>query len=246
MSVCLLIRHGRTAANTAGVLAGWSEGVELDEVGAEQVAQVAQQLSDVPVRRIVASPLTRCQQTAQALAARTGVGMETDDRLGECRYGDWTGRSISDLTKEPLWQVVQQHPSAARFPDGPSYPGESIASMAHRAVAAVREIDAAVAAEHGEHAVWVAVSHGDVIKAVVAEAAGTHLDLFQRYVVDPASVCVIRYAAGRPFVVRVNDSATSLATLLAPPPEHPTDGVAASDAVVGGGAGAPSKVGTWL
>ncbi len=238
--VSVLIRHGRTAANAKATLAGWTPDVDLDETGRKQVSAVAARLAGIPVHRIVSSPLQRCVQTAEALAKllpQAEVGL--DERLAECRYGAWTGQSIQDLVKEPLWQVVQQQPSAARFPDGQDYPGESIAAMAARAVAAVREIDADVGRLHGEHAVWVAVSHGDVIKAVIADAAGTHLDLFQRYVVDPAGVSVIRYTPGRPFVVRVNDSGTSLANLLQPPPEQSTDGTPPSDAVVGGGAGAP-------
>lgn len=238
MPVCVLVRHGRTASNAGGTLAGWTSGVGLDETGRSQVRALAGRLAGAPVRRIVSSPLERCVTTARALAAVLPAGaVSTDDRLGECRYGEWTGRPIKELTAEPLWQIVQQQPSMARFPDSPTHEGESIRDMAHRAVTAVREIDAEVGRDHGEHACWIAVSHGDVIKAIVADAAGTHLDLFQRYVVDPASVTVIRYTNARPFVVRVNDGGTPLATLLQPPPPETAEGVADSDAVVGGGAG---------
>lgn len=240
MPVCVLVRHGRTAANAGGSLAGWSSGVALDGTGLEQVRALAGRLAGAPIRCIVTSPLDRCVQTARSLASvLPDVPIRTDERLAECRYGAWTGRLIKDLVSEPLWQVVQHQPSAARFPDGPTHEGESIAGMASRAVAAVRDIDAEVGRAHGEHACWIAVSHGDVIKAVIADAAGTHLDLFQRYVVDPASVSVIRYTPGRPFVVRVNDSGTTLASLLHPPPADSADGTDASDAVVGGGAGTP-------
>lgn len=218
----------------------------LDETGWQQVRHLAQRFVDTPVRAILTSPLERCEQTAQALAdVLPGVVPQREDRLGECRYGAWTSRPITDLGAEPLWQTVQHQPSAARFPDSPQFPGESIAAMAARAVAVVRETDARLADIHGQDAAWVAVSHGDVIKAVLADAAGTHLDLFQRFVVDPASVSVIRYTAGRPFVIRVNDGATSLGALLQPPPAtQPSDGPAATghltgsgDAVIGGGAG---------
>ena len=123
----------------------------------------------------------------------------TDDRLGEARYGDWTGRTIKELVKEPLWRVVQQHPSAAVFP-GPE--GEGLAQTQARAVAAVRSWNATL----GPDAVWLACSHGDVIKAILADALGLHLDQFQRIVVDPASVSVVTYTETRPFVVRVNDT----------------------------------------
>jgi len=170
-------------------------------------------------------------------AARPAVA--TDDRLGECRYGDWTGREITTLAKDPLWRVVQAHPSAAVFP-GPE--GESMRGMQQRALDAVREWDARVAAEHGDDAIWAAVSHGDVIKAVLADAFGTHLDSFQRIVVDPCSVSVIRYTATRPFVLRSNDTGGDLAPLLPVRPKRRRRAAAAgapasSDAVVGGGAG---------
>ncbi|HEV2086783.1 MAG TPA: MSMEG_4193 family putative phosphomutase, partial [Cryptosporangiaceae bacterium] len=162
------------------MLAGWTSGVLLDERGREQAAAVAARLGPVPLAAVVSSPLERCRQTAAAVVEGRATSVITDDRLGECRYGDWTGRSLKDLAKEPLWKVVQQHPSAAVFP-GPA--GEGLSAIQHRAVAAVRDWDAKVAAEHGPDAVWLACSHGDVIKAVLADALGLHLDLFQRIAV---------------------------------------------------------------
>jgi probable phosphomutase (TIGR03848 family) len=244
MPTVLLVRHGRTAANAGGLLAGRTPGVDLDETGRAQVRALAARLAPVPFVRVVASPLERCQQTAAALAAGGPGGdrgaprpaVATDDRLTECDYGEWTGRPIGELAKEALWATVQAHPSAVLFPGG-----ESMRAMQARALDAVREVDAAVAAEHGEHAVWVAVSHGDVIKAVLADALGMHLDAFQRLVVDPASVSAVRYSPLRPFAVRVNDTGGDVAGLVPPPPaEGGAAGEAAaasSDAVVGGGAG---------
>ena len=120
--------------------------------------------------------------------------------------------------------------------------GETMRSMQERAVAAVRRHDAAVEAEHGPHAVWVAVSHADVIKSVLADALGTHLDLFQRIHVDPASLSIIRYTESRPFVLGVNTSEGSLAHLQ--PPARGGRGKPARDAVVGGGAGPSGATGT--
>jgi probable phosphomutase (TIGR03848 family) len=239
----LLVRHGRTTANASGVLAGWLPGVILDEVGREQADALGRRFREAGVApvRVVTSPLPRCVETAERVLAEAGTGvggipLEVDDRLGECRYGAWTGRPLAQLAMEPLWRVVQDHPSAAAFPQGEGdtsgMPAESIAAMAARAVAAVREIDAAVAAEHGHAALWVAVSHGDVIKAILADAAGSHLDLFQRIVVDPASVSIVRYTSSRPFVVRTNDVGGSLAGIVPPPAA-----AASGDAAVGGGAG---------
>ena len=234
MTTVILLRHGRTTANTGGVLAGWTPGVQLDETGTAQVQAVAQRLAAVPLAAIVSSPLERCRQTAAAVAAGRELEVAADERLGEARYGDWTGRSIKDLVKEPLWKVVQQHPSGAVFP-GPE--GEGLAQTQARAVAAVREWNARL----GTDAVWLACTHGDVIKAVLADALGLHLDQFQRIVVDPASISVVAYTDTRPFVQRMNDTGGDVAALLPPPKRRrrkaAPDAVAASDAVVGGGAG---------
>ena len=230
MTTVILLRHGRTTANTAGVLAGWTPGVQLDETGLAQVESVGRRLAGVPLTAIVASPLARCQQTAGAVATGRDVAVQTDDRLGECHYGDWTGRPIKDLVKEPMWKVVQQHPSAAVFP-GPE--GEGLAQTQARAVAAVREWNARL----GPDAVWLACSHGDVIKAILADALGVHLDQFQRIVVDPASISVVSYTETRPFVARVNDSGGDVSALIPPPAKKRRRRTASSDAVVGGGAG---------
>jgi probable phosphomutase (TIGR03848 family) len=237
----LLVRHGRTTANADGVLAGWTPGIGLDDVGRKQAASLAVRLAPLPLAAVVTSPLQRCRETAGELIAVPGPKgsprpePELDERLGECRYGDWTGRPLQELAKDPLWKVVQAHPSAVTFP-GPD--GESMPDMQHRAVSAVRGHDAGVAAEHGHDALWVAVSHGDVIKALLADALGMHLDAFQRIVVDPCSVSVVRYTPMRPFAVRVNDTGGDLAG-LAPPPRRRRrrSRPASSDAVVGGSTG---------
>ncbi len=232
MPTVLLVRHGRSTANTSGVLAGWTPGVALDDRGREQADSLATRLGEVAICAVVSSPLQRCQETMAPLVRKTGLKRVTEKRLGECRYGDWTGRKLSELYKEPLWKVVQAHPSAAVFP-GPA--GESMAAMAARSVAAIRDWDAKVAAEHGPGAVWVACSHGDVIKAIVADATGAHLDQFQRVVIDPGSITAISYTELRPFVLRVNDVGGDVAAYK-PPKAKRTRG-RKSEAVVGGGAG---------
>jgi probable phosphomutase (TIGR03848 family) len=229
VTTVLLLRHGRTTANTGGVLAGWTPGIGLDETGQAQVQAVAARLAPVPLAAIVSSPLERCVRTAEAVAAGRELAVQTDDRLGEARYGDWTGRPLKELVKDPLWKVVQQHPSAAVFPGAE---GEGLAQTQARAVAAVREWNAKL----GPDAVWLACSHGDVVKAVLADALGLHLDSFQRIVVDPASVSVITYTETRPFVVRMNDTGGDVAALI-PPAKKRRRRAKASDAVVGGGAG---------
>lgn len=241
MPTVVLLRHGRTAANSSGVLAGWTPDVGLDEAGRKQADEAARRLASVPLARIVASPLQRCQETAAALLPREGRTVRTEDDLGECHYGAWTGRKISELASDPLWRTVQDQPSAVVFPPSPEYSHESLAGMQARAVGALRRIDAEVAAEHGERAVWVAVSHGDVIKALLADALGQHLDLFQRISVGPASISVVRYTARRPFVLRIGDRGGVLDDLV--PPE-PAEGQQSGDAVPGGETGATTGGGT--
>ncbi|HVQ89157.1 MAG TPA: histidine phosphatase family protein [Actinomycetes bacterium] len=230
VTVVLLIRHGRTAANASGVLAGWTPGVELDERGNEQVAALAQRIEKLPIAAVVSSPLERCQQTANALVSdRTDTPIHLDDRLGEVRYGDWTGQPLKQLAKQPLWKTVQAHPSGVVFP---GEDGEAMAAMQARSVGAVREWNTKLGAD----ALYVVVSHGDVIKSILADALGQHLDQFQRIVVDPASLSVVRYGDTRPFVERVNDTGGSVAALL--PPKRRRSRKKTDDAVVGGGAGA--------
>lgn len=228
MTTLLLVRHGLTEANQGGLLAGWTDGIHLSERGREQATALAERLETVPVAAIVSSPLERCQETATALVSGRDVAVETDERIGECRYGDWTGQELKKLVKEPLWRVVQAHPSAATFPGG-----ESLRDTQARAIDAIREHNTRLGAE----ATWVAVSHGDVIKAVLADALGMHLDMFQRVQVDPCSLSVVRYTELRPFVVRMNDTGGGVDDLL-PPKRRRRSRKQSSDAVVGGGAGA--------
>lgn len=229
MATVILVRHGRSTANASGVLAGRTPGVELDATGQEQAVRTGARLGAVPLVDVVSSPLVRCRQTAQAILDHQGTALSVrvDEELTECDYGRWQGLTLADLAGEDLWQVVQSQPSAAVFPGG-----ESLAAMQARAVATIRRHDAAVEAEHGPGAIWAAVSHGDLIKSVLADALGMHLDLFQRIHVHPASVSIVRYTPARPHVIATNTDAGDLSWLRAQP---------GSDASqVGGGAGPTS------
>lgn len=217
----ILLRHGRSTSNTAHTLAGRSDGVDLDDHGREQAEGVVARIGDLPVRAIVRSPMLRCERTVGPLADALGLQSIVDERLTEVDYGAWTGRKISELLKEPLWSVVQAQPSAAVFPDG-----EGLAEVQARAVATIRERDRALAVEHGADVLWVACTHGDVIKAVLADALGVHLDGFQRITADPASMSVVRYTELRPFVMHINHTGPQLSAGLAAKPT--------TDAVVGG------------
>lgn len=228
MLTVILLRHGRSVSNTAHTLAGRSEGVELDAKGVGQAGALVERLAGLPIMALVRSPLLRCRLTLEPLAAALGLDPIIDERLSEVDYGQWTGRQLGELVKEPLWTVVQQQPSAAVFPDG-----EGLAQVQARAVAAVRDHDRRLAEEHGTDVLWVACTHGDVIKSVVADALGAHLDSFQRITADPASMSVIRYTPARPFVVHVNHTGAELASALrTPPPGEAGDN--GTDAVVGG------------
>jgi probable phosphomutase (TIGR03848 family) len=226
MGTVILVRHGRTTANASGVLAGRTAGVRLDEAGRGQATRMAERLAVVPLLGVVSSPLERCRQTSKLILDRQGGSPATPIERGitECDYGDWQGRSLADLAKEQLWSVVQTQPSAVVFPGG-----ESLAAMQARSVAAIRQHDAAFESQHGVGAVWAAVSHGDIIKSILADALGMHLDLFQRIHVAPASISIVRYGAGRPEVIATNTDAGDLSWLRASGP--------ATDAPVGGGAG---------
>ena len=229
MATVLLVRHGRTTANDAGILAGRQKGVVLDDTGIAQAAAVAERLSPVRLAAVVSSPLERCRQTAAPIAKAVGARVVSDSGLLECDYGEWQGRTLTELVREKLWATVQVHPSAAAFPDG-----ESMAAMMARAATAVRRRDAALQAEHGPDSVWVAVSHGDIIKSVLADALGMHLDLFQRINVDPGSVSIVRYTSARPYVLGMNTHAGDL-TWLNPRPKRSRR--RSDSAPVGGGAG---------
>jgi len=232
VTLVLLVRHGLTAA-TGTVLTGRMPGIRLDDRGREQAQTLGARLAGVHLDAIVTSTLERCQETAAAIAAaRDGnqVAVQQDERFAEVGYGDWTGQPLKRLAKEPLWRVVQAHPSAVRFPGG-----ESLAGVQERAVAAIREWNSRL----GPKATYVVCSHGDVIKSIIADSLGMHLDMFQRIQVDPCSLSMVRYTPLRPFVVRMNDTGAAMPRTPAPGagPAAAQGRRGEDDAVVGGGAG---------
>jgi probable phosphomutase (TIGR03848 family) len=230
VTLVLLVRHGLTAT-TGGVLTGWTPGIPLDDRGQGQAAALAARLAPLRFDAIISSPLERCVQTAEAIAGATGQPVCQDERVGECRYGDWTGKPLKKLAKEPLWRVVQAHPSAVRFPGAD---GESMTDMQHRAIGALRDWNARL----GPDAIYLVCSHGDVIKALLADALGMHLDMLQRISVDPCSLSVVRYTPLRPFVLRMNDTGGRVENLKRPETKRSRAAArSASEAAVGGGAG---------
>lgn len=235
MAVCVLLRHGHSTANRDGVLAGWTPGVGLTETGREQAAHAARQLAEVPLAQIVSSPVQRARETAELLAqGRPAAPVTIDEGLRECGYGAWTGRSLSELRSDPLWRLVQDAPELAVFPDDPdgTFPAESLAAMTARIVDAVRRIDERVSTASGPDAVWVAVSHGDPIKAVLAVAGGADVHALQSHHVDPGAMSVIRFGGGRSVVLAANCRIVDVASLVAATRDAPP-----GEAAVGGGSG---------
>jgi len=200
MGTVLLIRHGQSVANAQGILAGRAPGVHLDDHGVRTASELRTHLSTLPIAKVLVSPLERTQQTAELIFSNQ-LSPEIESRITECDYGDWQGRLLSELSTEELWKTVQNEPDQMVFPNG-----ESMQQMSDRAVAAIREWDARLSAEHGTDVIWAAVSHGDVIKAICADALSMPLRNFQRISIEPSSVSVVQYRAQNAQVHKLNDT----------------------------------------
>jgi probable phosphoglycerate mutase len=196
----LLVRHGQTPT-TGASLPGRAPGLHLSDLGREQAETAARRIGGIPhVAAVYASPLERTRETAAPIAKKLGLRVRVDRGLLECDFGEWTGRALKDLFRLPEWSTVQRYPSGFRFPGG-----ESFTEMQQRITGAIARL---VQAHPGQTVV--AVSHADPIKAAIAHAMGTHLDLFQRIVVSPCSVTAIAYGASGPVVLTVNSIGDTL------------------------------------
>jgi probable phosphoglycerate mutase len=196
MTRLLLIRHATNDLHKDGVLAGWTPGVHLNQTGRAQAEALAQRLVSVEIEAIYTSPLERTRETAEIVAAPHELPVITRDGLGEVRFGRWTGEPLDKLRRRRLWRAIQFTPSSARFPGG-----ESFYEMQTRVVTELEELRS----KHPKQTI-VAVSHADVIKAVVAHYAGVHLDLFQRLIIGPASLTVLVLDGPMPRLVCMNDT----------------------------------------
>jgi probable phosphomutase (TIGR03848 family) len=206
MTHILLVRHGETDWVQKNRLAGWLPDIHLNETGQQQADAVADRLASLPLKSIYSSPITRCLETAAAIARRHQLAVCDLPGVIEVRYGQWEGQKIKKLAKDPRWFAVQHYPSRFRFPDG-----ESLAEVQARAVIALEE----VAQRHPKEMI-VVTSHADVIKLAVAHYLGIHMDLFQRIVIAPASVTILSLSSqGGVRVARVNDDGP----IQAPEPE---------------------------
>lgn len=196
MAYALLIRHAQNDWVKKKRLAGWTPGVHLNDVGREQAAQLADRLSQLPLKAIYSSPLERCLETAAAITAVHDLEIQQIEAMGEVRYGKWQGKKIKKLSKKPAWRIIQHYPSRFRFPEG-----ESLVEVQQRAVSAIEEL----ARKHKDE-LFAVVSHADVIKLALAHYLGMHIDLFQRLVISPASVSLVALPkSGFIRVLRVND-----------------------------------------
>jgi probable phosphoglycerate mutase len=202
-TLVLLVRHGQTPT-TGKLLPGRAPGLHLADTGLEQARRAADRLGVLArVDAVYASPLERTRETAAPIAAARNLKVQIDKGLLECDFGQWTGAELKQLMKLPEWNTVQRAPSTFTFPGG-----ESFTAMQSRIVGAIDRLR-----ERHQGGVIVCVSHADPIKAAVAHALGTHLDLFQRIVISPCSVSAIAYHAGGPVVLTVNSTGGSLSEL---------------------------------
>lgn len=198
MTTILLIRHAVNDYVKTGKLAGWIPEVHLNDEGKAQAEALGKRLADAPIKHIYASPLERTMETAEAIRQHhPHLEIEHNLEIAEVRYGDWEGMAISALRGRKMWEVVQEYPSRASFPNGETMRGVQ--------VRAVNGIESIVARHPGE--MIVVVSHADIIKMVMAHYLGMHLDNFQRIVISPASISTLMLGHGRPFVASMNDMA---------------------------------------
>ena len=196
MTIIFLVRHGENDWVKKHRLAGWIPEVHLNDNGRNQAKDAAQRLSQVRLDALYSSPVARCVETAEYIAQDQAIDITLLDDVGEVRYGAWEGMKIAKLAQKPLWKTVQFFPSRMRFPDG-----EALREVQFRAVQALERISI----KHPDQTV-VVVSHADVIKLVLANYLGVHIDLFQRIAVSPASVSVLAlFDGGVVRVLRVND-----------------------------------------
>lgn len=202
-TLLLLVRHGQTPT-TGTTLPGRAPGLHLADAGHQQAARAAERIAELPkVDAVYASPLERARQTAAPIGKAVGQRVKVERGLLEADFGEWTGRPLKELMKLPEWTTVQRSPSTFRFPGG-----ESFSEMQHRITSTLHRL-----AERHAGGVIVCVSHADPIKAAVAHALGTHLDLFQRIVISTCSISAVAHTSGGPIVLSVNSTGGSLAEL---------------------------------
>lgn len=198
MATIYLVRHGRTPANEKGILAGRTKGIFLDDLGILQAQEVAKKLQDIEFKKIIVSPMERCQQTAKIILAglEKSIKPVIESGINECNYGDWSNKKLSVLRKKPLWKTVQEKPSLVQFPNG-----ERVEEMLLRTKSTILETASKLKPIEN----LLVVSHGDPIRTFVADCLGIHLDNFQRITIDPCSISIIKVENNSVQVVSINN-----------------------------------------
>lgn len=198
MATVYLVRHGRTPANEKGILAGRTKGIFLDDLGILQAQEVAKKLQDIEFKKIIVSPMERCQQTAKIILAglEKSIKPVIESGINECNYGDWSNKKLSVLRKKPLWKTVQEKPSLVQFPNG-----ERMEEMLLRTKSTILETASKLKPIEN----LLVVSHGDPIRTFVADCLGIHLDNFQRITIDPCSISIIKVENNSVQVVSINN-----------------------------------------
>lgn len=208
MAKIILLRHAHSVANSAGVLSGQLPGVALSKEGRKQAESLITRIGRSPFHSIRVSPMQRCEETIKPWITSNKVqsfdNYMIDSGIIEVDYGSWSGRKLSGLRREPMWKLIQSKPSKVRFPNG-----EKLSGMQRRALQSVDE--AYLSKREGNH---LFVSHGDVIKAMIAGLIGLHLDEFQSLVIDPASISILDFDGEKARLVLFNDTTTTIANLL--------------------------------
>ncbi|MFM1986242.1 MAG: hypothetical protein RIS18_459 [Actinomycetota bacterium] len=198
MTTVYLVRHGRTPANEKGILAGRTKGVDLDDLGVKQAQALGTTLESIDFKKILVSPMERCQQTARILNqfSKFPKKPSINSGINECDYGDWSNKKLSSLRKKSLWKTVQEKPSLVEFPNG-----EKMSSMLDRVKTTILENALELKSEDN----MLVVSHGDPIRSFIADCLGIHLDNFQRIIVDPCSVSIVKIFENNIQVISVNN-----------------------------------------
>lgn len=232
MTLVFLLRHAHSTANSSGVLAGRTVGVHLSPLGRIQARNLTSRLGEIPLKSLRSSPLERCAETLNPWLRKREMSdsplmteLTIDHDLAEVDYGLWSGMKLRTLSRDPLWKTVQDRPSKVTFPQG-----ESLLAMQKRAM---KSVDAGLSLRGKGHVLL--MSHGDVVKAIIASALGMHLDEFQRIVIDPASVSILDYSGSRPRVLLLNDSRSKLDSSIFAD--------RGNKALIGGGTGTARKKG---
>lgn len=224
MARIILLRHAHSIANESGILAGQLPGISLSKKGSQQAVDLVDRIGKVSFDSIRMSPMQRCQETlAPWLESPHSNGLKKfvlDEKLIEMNYGSWSGKKLNSLAKQPLWKIIQKTPSKVEFPQG-----ERMTAMQKRAVASVEE-----AVQEKSKGTHLFVSHGDVIKAMVASLLKMKLDNFQSLVIDPASITMLEYDGESARLILFNDNLTHL--------EGALSGARPKKMLLGGGAGA--------